>query len=196
MSWLARLREASLGDVSRATALWTFGYGLHRAYYAVGGTSGMYGTPVSYFEWRRINAIGSALLFATAALALLLATAWSRRRARPFLVAFCWIAAVGCISHALIDIGQRIASLSGALTISYPFWRTIDRRTADLQDLFFNEPWFVVEGLLWAAVAWSGALRTSPRRHWWIASVGAATIAATTVGLLSAFGIVGRFIVG
>lgn len=139
-SGLTRLRGASVADVSRATALWTLGYALYRAYYAAGGTVGMHGTPTSYSAWRRVNAIGSVLLFATAALAILFASAWAHRRARPALLAFCWIAAVGCVSHALIDIGQRIASLSGLLTIDYPFWRTIDRRAADLQDLFFNEP--------------------------------------------------------
>jgi hypothetical protein len=189
-------RDGSLYRASRRAALWSLGYGLYRAYYAAGGTVGMYGTPTSYSEWRRINAIGSVLLLATAALAFAFANVWKHRRARPFRLAFCWIATVGCVSHALIDIGQRIASLSGALTIGYPFWQTIDRRTADLQDLLFNEPWFLVEGLFWAAVAWNAAIRASPRRRWWIASVGAATIAATIVGLLSAFGVVGKVIVG
>lgn len=156
---------------------------------------GMPGTPDSIAQWRRINAIGGVILFVAAALAIVLGTVWPRRL-RLLGLAICWIAAVGCVSHALIDIGQRIASLTGALTISYPFWRTIDRRTADLQDLFFNEPWFLVEGLLWAAIAWNGALRESERRRWWIGSAVAATIASTAVGLLSAFGVIGKLIIG
>jgi hypothetical protein len=156
----------------------------------------MHGTPVSFAQWRRINAIGAAMLFLTAMLALVLVNAWSNHRARPFLLALCWIITVACVSHALIDIVQRSASLSGALTIPYPFWRTIDRRTADLQDLFFNEPWFFIEGLLWAAIAWTGALRESPRRLWWIGGAIVATIISTTVGVLSAFGVIGRMIVG
>ena len=195
-SGLTRLRGASVADVSRATALWTLGYALYRAYYAAGGTVGMHGTPTSYSAWRRVNAIGSVLLFATAALAILFASAWAHRRARPALLAFCWIAAVGCVSHALIDIGQRIASLSGLLTIDYPFWRTIDRRAADLQHLFFNEPWFLVEGLLWATIAWKGAMRHSARRAWWIASVVVATLVSTAIGLLTAFGVIHKVIVG
>jgi hypothetical protein len=82
------------------------------------------------------------------------------------------------------------------LTIDYPFWQTIDRRTADLQDLLFNEPWFLIERLLWALIAWVGALRESPWRQWWIASVAVATIASTVVGLLTAFGVFARTIVG
>ena len=181
---------------SRLAAVWSLGYGLYRCYYALGGTIGMLGTPVSLAQWRRINAIGAAMLFITAVLALVLVNAWANRRARPVLLALCWIIAVGCVSHALIDIGQRIASLSGVLTIPYPFWQSIDRRTADLQDLFFNEPWFFIEGLLWAAIAWVGALRESHRRLWWVGSAAVATIVSTTVGLLSAFGVIGRVIVG
>lgn len=185
-----------LNRVSRVTAVWTLGYGLYRMYYAVGGTIGMPGVPVSLAQWRRINAIAGVVLFVAAALAAVLVNAWANRRARPLLLALCWIVAVGCVSHALIDIGQRIASLAGALTIPYPFWQTIDRRTADLQDLFFNEPWFFIEGLLWAAMAWAGALRDSARRRWWVGTAAAATIASTVVGLLSAFGVIGRMIIG
>ena len=190
------MSDGSLGRASRRAAIWTLGYGLYRAYYAAGGTIGMHGTPHSFAQWRRINAIGSVLLLSTAALAILFARAWTHRRARPFLLAFCWIATVACVSHALIDIGQRVASSSGLLTIDYPFWRTIDRRTADLQDLLFNEPWFLIEGVLWGAIAWTGALRASPRRRWWIASAIAAMIVSTAVGLLTAFGAIGRVIAG
>ena len=190
------MSDSLLARASRVTGAWTLGYALYRAYYALGGTFGMHGTPVSLPEWRRINAIGAALLLATAALAFVFPKAWTHRRWRPLLLAFCWIAGVGCVSHALIDIVQRIASLNDALTISLPFWRTIDRRAADLQDLLFNEPWFLIEGLLWSAVAWAGALRHSPRRRWWIASAVAATIMATVVGLLTAFGAIARVIIG
>ena len=184
------------GRASRLAAVWSLGYGLYRSYYALGGTIGMHGTPVSLAQWRRINAIGAAILFIIAVLAIILVNAWAYRRARPFLLVLCWIITVACVSHALIDIVQRIASLSGALTISYPFWQTIDRKTADLQDLFFNEPWFLIEGLLWAAIAWAGTLRESPRRWWWVNTAAAATVASVTVGVLTAFGVIGRMIVG
>ena len=186
----------TVSGASRLTAVWTCSYAIYRSYYALGGASGMPGTPISMAEWRRINAIGAGILFATSALAIILMRAWSHRRARPLLIVLCWVITVSCVSHALIDIGQRIASLSGVLTIQYPFWQTIDRRSADLQDLFFNEPWFFVEGLLWAAIAWAGGLRESPRRSAWVGSAAAATAAATVAGLLSAFGIIGRMIIG
>jgi hypothetical protein len=155
----------------------------------------MLGTPVSVEQFRRINAVAGVLLFGAALLPIVSVNAW-RSRARPLLLALSWIIAVGCVSHALIGIVQRIASLTGALTISYPFWQAIDRRDADLQALFFNEPWFLIEGLLWARLAWVGGLAGSPRRLWWLASALAGTLASTAVGVLSAFGVIGKFIVG
>jgi hypothetical protein len=156
----------------------------------------MYGTPRSVTQWRHVNAVGAILILGTAVLAIAQASAWQNRRARPRLLVLCWIITVACVSHALIDIIERIASLSGMLTIPLPFWQTIDRRTADLQDLFLNEPWFFIEGLLWGAIAWTGALRVSPRRRWWVGTALVGTIASTTFGVLSAFGVIGRFIVG
>jgi hypothetical protein len=158
----------------------------------------MLGTPaVSDAQWVRINAIAAALLFVFAALPLASRSSWSRAGTRGVLLALSWIVAVACVSHAAIGIVQRISSLAGVLTIDYPFWQSIDRRKADLQALFFNEPWFLIEGLLWAGMAWHGALRDSPRRRWWwLASAVAAMAVATTMGILSAFGVIGRVIIG
>lgn len=182
--------------ISWFAGLWALWYALYRGYYALGGMFGIQGTPVSFELWRRINAVGAVLVFAFAILPLLLLPAWRHRRARPFVLMLCWIVTVGCISHALIDVVQHTASLAGALTIDYPFWRSIDRKTADLQVIFLNEPWFFIEGLLWGALAWTGALHASPRRWWWIGSAATAVAAATTVGLLRAFGVMAKVIVG
>jgi hypothetical protein len=65
-----------------------------------------------------------------------------------------------------------------------------------LQDLLFNEPWFVIEGLLWGSIAWAGGVRRSPRRRWWITSALAAVVLLTAVGLLSATGVLGKVIIG
>jgi hypothetical protein len=146
--------------------------------------------------WRRVNAIGALILLGAAILPIAVLRGWRRRHARTLLRALCWIVLVGCVMHALVDITQRVLSLTGKLTLSLPFWKSIDRREADLQDLFLNEPWFLVEGLLWGAIAWTGGLARSPRRGWWIASAVVAIAALTAVGLLSATGVIGRFIVG
>ena len=175
---------------------WAFYYGLYRWYYAAGGTFGMLGTPLSQQQWRHINAIAGALLFVAAILPVAVLSKWRSPSARPVLLAICWVVAVGGVSHALIGIVQRILSLTGTLRISYPFWLTIDRREADLQALVFNEPWFLIEGLLWAAIAWEGALSVSPRRRWWLVSAIAAILTSTAIGLLSALGVIGKLIIG
>ena len=181
---------------SLLAAGWAFCYAMYRAHYALGGTFGMFGVPVSNDEWRRINAIGAVIIFIGAILPLVMLRGWRRPRVRQVLLALCWIVAVGCVMHALVDIGQRLLSLAGKLTVRLPFWKSIDRRAADLQDLFFNEPWFLVEGMLWGAIAWTAGLDRSPRRWWWVGSAGVAVAVLTVVGLLSATGVIGRFIVG
>lgn len=49
-------------------ALLAFGYACYRAYYAAGGTVGMFGEPVSDVEFRAINAVGAAIIFVAAIL--------------------------------------------------------------------------------------------------------------------------------
>ena len=181
---------------SRLAAAWALLYALYRGYYALGGTIGMFGTPVSESQWRLVNVAGAAILLVAAIAPLVLLRLWPRPRLRPFLFAFCWVVTVGCVMHALIDAAQRVLSLAGLLTIDLPFWATVDRRKADLQDLLWNEPWFLIEGLLWAAIAWSAGLKRSPRRPLWVGSALIAIAALTVVGLLSAFGVVGKLIVG
>lgn len=181
---------------SLLAAAWALLYALYRGYYALGGTFGMFGVPVSESQWRLINAIGAGILLVAAAAPIVLLPLWRRPRLRPVLLALCWVVVVGCIMHALVNGIQRVLSLAGILTIDLPFWQSIDRRESDLQDLLFNEPWFFVEGMLWAAIAWTGALGWSPRRHWWVMSALAAIVALTAIGLLSAFGVIGTFIVG
>ena len=186
----------SLKRVSWIAAGWAFSYALYRAYYAAGGTFGMFGTPVSVHDWRVVNAKGAVILALVAMLPIVILRWWDSSRARPWLLTLSWIIAVGSIMHALIGMTQRIASLSGLYVMPLPFWKTIDRRTADLQALLFNEPWFLIEGLLWVAIAWSGALSGSSIRGRWIGSALAAIVILTTVGLLSAFGVIGQFILG
>jgi hypothetical protein len=200
MTGAAEQSSTARGDLPvRASVLaagWAFCYAMYRAYYALGGTVGMFGVPLSESDWRRINAIGAVIVLVGAILPIVMLRGWRRPRVRKVLFTLCWLVAVGCVMHALVDIGQRLLSLTGRMTLNLPYWKSIDRRAADLQDLLFNEPWFLVEGLLWGAIAWTGGLARSPRRRWWIASAGVAVAVLTVVGLLSATGVIGRFIVG
>lgn len=156
----------------------------------------MFGTPSSEHAWRVVNAKGAVILAIIAVLPVALIRLWNHPRASPWLLTLSVMMAVGGVVHALVGVTQRVASLSGLYEMRLPFWEAIDRRESDLQALLFNEPWFLIEGLLWAAIAWTGALSSSPRRRIWIGSALAAVIVLTTLGLLSAFGVIGQVIIG
>lgn len=107
----------------------------------------------------------------------------------------CWVVAVGCCMHASVDTIERVLSLTGVVHIDYPpLWASVDHRTADLQDLFFNEPWFLMEGLAFGALGWIGLGPGRPRR-WWTAGALAALAALTLLGTLAVTGVVGKTIV-
>jgi hypothetical protein len=156
----------------------------------------MFGTPVSLNTWRLINAVAAVLLVIAAVLPVATARQWRRRRARTALLALCWLVAVGCVMHALVDDTIRLLSLAGVLQMHFPFFASIDRRASDLQDLFLNEPWFLGEGLLWGALGWTG-LTTTRSRRLWLAGALVATAALTVNGVLSAAGLpsIGSFTV-
>ena len=186
-----------LAWVSVAVAVWGLGYALYRGYYALGGTLLLPGTLADPSQFRLINAAAVAILAVASVLPIAMLPLWRRPRVRPVLLAVCWLVAVGCTMHALIDSIERVLSLAGLLRIEYPstIWATIDRRSADLQDLFFNEPWFLLEGLRYAALGWTG-LGPGRHRRWWIGSAIAATLVLTVLGLLSAIGVIGKVIIG
>lgn len=186
-----------LAAVSLAAGGWGLLYALYRGYYGLGGTAGMVGEPVSQAQWRAINLAGAAVLLAAAVLPLAMLPLWRRPRLRPLLLAVCWAVAVGCVMHGLIDDTQRVLSLSGVLRVGYPsaMWATLDRHAADVQDLAFNETWFLIEGLLWGGLAWLN-LGRSPARAWWTSTGVAAVAVLTATGLLSAFGVIGKIVLG
>jgi hypothetical protein len=145
---------------------WALLYVAYRGYYALGGTFAMFGTPVSMSQWRLINAVGAAIILIGALLPVATLPLWQRRRARVVVLTLCWLIAVGCVMHALVDDTARTLSLAGVLHMDFPFFASIDRRESDLQDLLLNEPWFLVEGLLWGALGWFGLASARSRRMW------------------------------
>ena len=70
----------------------------------------------------------------------------------------------------------------------------IDKHASDVQDLVFNETWFLAEGLLWGILALM-VLGPSPARRWWAGTAIAATAALTATGLLSALHVIGRIVI-
>lgn len=188
-------RSAVIARRARLAGAWAAAYALYRGYYAIGGTVGMPGVPVSVELWREINGVAAVALLVAAVVPIALARWMPASGARRSLVAVGWVVAVGCVMHALVNETTRLLDLAGLLSIDLPFFAAIDPRVADLQDLLFNEPWFLVEGLLWARLA-SAAIRSPVARARWVGSAAVAIAVLTVAGLLSALGITGRLIVG
>jgi hypothetical protein len=199
---IANVRTSRVGEAGRvrirlgyAASGWALFYGAYRGYYALGGTFGMFGTPVSVSQWRQINGVGAVLLFMAAIVAFATTRLWHRTNLRTALLVFAWVAAVGCVMHGLVDDTSRLLSMAGLLHMDFPYWASMDRRASNLQDLFFNETWFIVEGLLWGTLGWLG-LTTARARRWWLLSALTAIAFLTADGVLTSFGIFGRVIVG
>jgi hypothetical protein len=91
----------------------------------------------------------------------------------------------------LSTTGWQTRSAYGACYAAYRFyppglWLSLDRHRADLQDLLFNEPWFFIEGCLWAVFALT-ALQPASRRPWGRSAVAVCLLAAV-FGVLSGLG--------
>jgi hypothetical protein len=174
-----------------ALALWAFAYACYRAYYAAGGTFAMIGEPVSVARFRTINAVGAVVILFAAILPLFAVRSFPRMV--PLLG---WIGAVGCCMHALVDGALRVFSVAGVHPTQLPadVWQSFDRHAADLQDLLLNEPWFLVEGLLWGALGL--AYVEASRRRGWLASAVVVCLLLTVVGILSGLDIIGSFHLG
>jgi len=172
-------------------ALWGFGYACYRAYYAAGGTFGIIGHPVSATQYRTVNAIGAVVILFAAIVPPVAVRVFPR--AVPVLG---WIVGVGCCMHAFVDGALRVFSVSGVHPTQLPasVWLSFDRRAADLQDLLLNEPWFLVEGLLWAALGL--AFVSASRRRPWLISATVVCLLLTVVGVLSGLGVIGSFHLG
>jgi hypothetical protein len=182
--------------VAVALAVWAAGYAAYRFYYALGGQLGMIGRPAPALHFRRDNLVGGAIILLAALLPLIAVSAWRHQPVRHLVAIVGWVAAVGCCMHAVTLEILRVLSLTGVHPTHYPagVWLSIDRRAADLQDASFNEPWFFVEGCLWALLA-VAALRPSSRRRWQRSAVVACGLLAV-VGVLSGLGTVPTFRAG
>jgi hypothetical protein len=182
-------------QVAIATALlgWGLGYAAYRTYYAAGGQLGMFGRPTSDAQFRAVNAAGACIVLVGALLPAVLVRAASWRRVGPVLG---WVIGVGCCMHAFVDGSLRLLSVTGVYPTQLPaqFWQSFDRRASDLQDLLLNEPWFLVEGLLWLAL---GAARVVPsHRLRWLILAAIACALLTVVGVLSGLEVIGSFRIG
>jgi hypothetical protein len=182
--------------VAVSLAVWAAWYAAYRFYYAFGGHVGMVGDPSPAAHFRRDNLVGGAIILLAALLPSVAVSAWRHRLVRRLIPVVGWIAAVGCCMHALTLLTLRVLSLGDVHPIHYPpgLWLSIDRRAADLQDVFFNEPWFFIEGCLWAFLALT-ALQPSSRQRWRRSAL-LGCVLATAVGLMSGLGAIPTFRAG
>ena len=194
--WTETSRTAAMW-LRYLAAGWALLYAIYRGYYALGGAAGMFGEPVSQRQWRLINGIAAVLLLGAAILPVATARLWRHPRARAILLAIGWVIAVGCVMHGLVDIATRLLSIAGVIHMQFPFFvaGSVDRQMADAQDLFFNEPWFLIEGALWGALCWV-ELAAGRARRWWLVSALVAIAMLTVIGVLSSAGVIGKFIIG
>ena len=126
--------------------------------------------PGSEGQFQLINLAAVVVLAVAAVLPVAMLPLWAWRGSRLVLLALCWVVAVGCCMHALIDMAQRVLSLAGLVHIHYPpLWATVNDRAADLQDLIGNERWFLLEGLAFGALGWIALGPGLPRWRWWSA---------------------------
>jgi hypothetical protein len=179
--------------IAAALLVWALAYAAYRAYYAAGGKLGMIGRPVSDAQFRAVNAGGAGIVLLGALLPPVLVRAARLRPAVPMLG---WIVGVGCCMHAFVDGTLRLLSVTGVHATQLPaqFWEFFDRRASDLQDLLLNEPWFLVEGVLWAAL---GLACTQPsHRRAWLVTASGACLLLTVAGVLSGLDVIGSFRVG
>ncbi len=185
-----------LRRLSYVAAAWALFYAAYRAYYALGGTLGMFGVPADDGTWRLVNFAAVVPLLGAAILPVVAMRLWHRRTWRRVLLGAAWVIAVGCVMHGIIDEITHLLSLAGMLQLTYPagFWVTVDHRAANVQDVLFNEPWFIGEGLLWAAIVWR-VLGPGAARRAWVLSAAVAVAVLVCIGLLSAFGVLGRVVI-
>jgi hypothetical protein len=184
------------GGRALSLALWAAWYAAYRFYYAFGGQIGMVGRPAPAAHFRDDNLVGAIIILTAGLLPVAAVWGWRHRTIRGLVTTVGWVATVGSCMHALTLEILRILSLSGLHPMHYPpgVWVSLDRHQADLQDALFNEPWFLITGLLCARFALTAVKPAS--RPLWTRSAAVATFLSLMVGVLSGLGAIPTLRVG
>jgi hypothetical protein len=164
-------------------SVWSVGYLVPHLYWALGGTIGLSAVKPSASalpEWRAINGAASGVL----ALPALVAAALVRARRGAVKTGLLLITLAGsaiAASHGVYGIVYRSLIIAGAIDVD---GRSFDasRHGWVIWDLLVFEPWFLIEGLLFAALGGAATSRSSRPR--WIVGCAAATALATVTGLI------------
>lgn len=153
-----------------ATALsaWSLLYVVPHLYWAVGGELGFSALKPSATAqdgWQAINAAASLILLLPVAIGLALPRAQSRRLARALLLAACLGGASIAVSHGVFGMVYRALIIVGVVEVDGRGFTAAEHPWV-LWDLFVFEPWFLVEGVLFAAAGWASMAGSESRRRW------------------------------
>ena len=154
-------------------AVWSIAYVLPHLYWGLGGETGLSAVRPSASampEWEDINLVASLVLTIPAAIGIgLIRFAGERRVARPLLIAS-WLGVAIAAGHGLFGIVYRTLHVAGVTDIDGRSFE-LDRHGWVLWDLLVFEPWFLIEGILFAAVGRAALTGMEAKRRWTIACV-------------------------
>ncbi len=166
-----------------AVTVWSVAYLVPHLYWAIGGTHGLSAVKPSARalpEWRAINWAASGVLALPAMLAVALVRARSRAL-KAGLLLVCLAGSSIAAAHGLYGIVYRALIVSGTIDVDgEPF--DASRHGWVIWDLAVFEPWFLIEGLLLAALG--AAVTPTCFRRRWIIACAAGIGFATLTGLL------------
>lgn len=177
----------ALQPIATALSVWSGLYVVPHVYWAVGGDAGFSAlkpSATAHPDWQAINAVASVILLVPVAIGLLLPRSSSHRRTRTLLLAACLAGASIAASHGIYGVVYRFLNLTGAVDIDGQQF-TPAEHTWVIWDLYFFEPWFLIEGVLFASAGWAAIASARAQRRWLFAcSVGTSlALASGVVGL-------------
>jgi hypothetical protein len=190
------LASLSTRTIARLAALVTLINIPIHAHWALGGTFLLPASSqmVAANDLRAVNWAVSLILLAGAAAIWTLPS--FRRTDRPprrltklyfeTVVFFIGVGAVVCISHALFGFLTKGLYIAGLYAVDFPGALTEHQKwSAAVIDLLVFEPWFLLEGIMLAAVGWA-VQPTARRKRIWLAIVGTVTVLLLAMGIILA----------
>ena len=175
--------DRALSTLAVALVVWSVVYMVPHLYWALGGTIGLSALKPSapaLPEWRAINWAATFVLAMPALIALALMRTGPGAFKAGSLMASLAGAAIAA-GHGVYGIVYRSLTVAGVVAVGGQSFDA-SRHGWVVWDLVVFEPWFLIEGLLFAGVGWA-ASPPAWRRTWIVACVVGVTL-ATISGLV------------
>lgn len=164
---------------------WSLLYMLAHLYWALGGDALLFmvrKSAVEMDDWRAINFAASVMLTGAALIGPALIWTTARRRLRMVTLTACVAGAAIAGGHGAFGIIYRALNVAGVTDIEGTAFDA-SRHEWVLWDLLVFEPWFFIEGVLFAGAGAAAFETTRTRRRWVVGCLVAAGF-ATLTGLL------------